>query len=303
MKKKLFIIYFLILLFTTCFYSSFASTNVQNRTESDLHVKKNITVTPYNKQKILDTPYVDASEKIYDFANLFSNSEEQELYSLVQNYIEVQNMDMAIVTISKNNKSNAMNYADDFYDYNDFGIGNNYSGILLLIDMDTRNIRISTTGNAINLYTDLYIDKMLDKIQKNLKSKDYFSGAKNFIAMAESKEYGSSNSIKRTPAEKAKTIIVFSIGGIIISILGSSIFCGVNCLKHRPVKISTNANDYLDKSSFKVTKRTDTFVSTHTSRVARHTESSGSSGGSGGGGSSIHSGSSGISHGGGGRSF
>ena len=210
-------------------------------------------------------------------------------------------MDIAIVTIDKNNKSSAVNYADDFYDYNDFGIGNDYSGLILLIDMDTRTVWISTSGSAKNLYTDSYISNMLDRIQINLKSKNYFIGAKNFIQMSQEKEFSSSNSIKRTPAEKRKIIIIFSIIGIIISISGSSIFCGIKSFKHKPVKIANNANDYLDRASFKVTKRNDKFVSTNTTRVARYESYNSSSGSS--GGSSSHTGSSGISHGGGGRSF
>ena len=292
MKKKLFISYFLIMFLSLFICSSFASTNVKNRTSVNLYINKNITVNSSNKKLILDTPYVDASEKIYDFANLFTDSEEKELYDLAQNYINTKNMDLVIVTINNNNKSNSMNYADDFYDYNDFGIGANYSGIILLIDMDNRNVWISTSGDSIKLYTDSYINKMLDKIQSNLKSKNYFTGATNFIEMAIEKEYNSSNF---TASERKKITIICSIIGIIISILGSSIFCGVKSAKHKPVKISTNANDYIDSSSFKVTKRDDKFVNTHTTRTARIDSSSGSSGSSG---SSTHIGSSGISHGG-----
>ena len=298
MKKKLFINFFLIVFLLLFTYSSFASTNVQNRSSLNLHVKKNITVTSSNKQLILDTPYVDASEKIYDFANLFTDSEEKELYSLAEEYIDEKNMDLVIVTINNNNKSSSKNYADDFYDYNDFGIGTNYSGIILLIDMDNRKVWISTTGDAIKLYPDSYLDTMLDKIQSNLKSKKYYTGAKNFISMAKEKEYSSSSKKYRSPSEKRLIVIVLSIIGIVMSIAGSSIFCGVKSAQHKPVKVSNNANDYFDSSSFKVTKRNDKFANTHTTRTARIDSSSSSSGGS-----STHIGSSGTSHGGGRKKF
>ena len=309
MKKKFLIIYFIIMFLSVFIYSSFASTNFQNRTSDNLHVGKNITLTSSNRQAILKTPYVDASEKIYDFANLFSDSEEKELYNLATKFIDEKNMDIVIVTIDNNNKSSAMDYADDFYDYNDFGIGENYSGILLLIDMDTRNVWISTTGDAIKLYPDSYIDKILNKVQPNLSSKKYFNGAKSFINMAKEKQLSDPSSstysykTEYSLIQRIYRIIVFSIVGFLISILGSTIFCAVQSSKHKPVKISKNANEYLDSSSFKVLNRDDTFVSTHTTRTRRpsdddyHSSSSISSSNS--GGSSTHSSSSGISHGGG----
>lgn len=301
MRKKILICYFFIIFLSLFIYSSFASTNVQNRTSSDLHVGKNITVTSTNKPLILKTPYVDASEKIYDFANLFTDSEEKELYNLAIDYINKKNMDLVIVTINENNKKDAMNYADDFYDYNDFGIGANYSGILLLIDMDTRNVWISTTGDAINLYTDSYLNTMLNKIQANLKSKKYFDSAKNFISLAKEKEYVDPLP-KKSLSDIKLTIFIYSFFSIISSFIGSSIFCLAKAFKHRPVKLSTNANDYLDSNSFKVSKRDDKFIRTHTERRSRPSDSSGSSSG-GSGGSSTHVSSSGITHGGGGRSF
>ena len=303
MKKKILICYLFIMFLSLFTYSSFASTNVKERTSSNLNVGKNITVTSANKQSILKTPYVDAEEKIYDFANLFSSSEEKKLYDLAINYINNKNIDLVIVTINDNNKSNTMKYADDFYDYNDFGIGANYSGILLLIDMDNRKVWISTTGDAISLYTDSYLNTMLDTIQSNLKSKKYFNGAKNFINLAKEKEYSTSSYSRkqRTPEQKRLMIFIFAIIGFIISIIISSIFCAAKSFKHKPVKISNNANDYLDSSSFKVTNRNDNFINSNTIRIPKlDSSSSGSSSHSG---SSTHSSSSGTSHGGGGRSF
>lgn len=282
MKKKLLISYFFILLLFTLLYSTYASTNVRTRTSDNLYVNKNISITASKKQIILNTPSVDASEKIYDFANLFSEGEEIELYDQAQKFIEKENLDIAIVTISTNNKTSSMAYADDFYDYNDFGIGDDSSGILLLIDMDKRNIWISTTGEAIEKYSDSKIDNMLDKIQPCIKNKNYYEGAKEFINYSDSRR-------------KQISLILFIIG-IILSAIIASAFCGIFALKHKPVKLSNNANNYLDKSSINITNRKDIFVSTYTSKTVIETSS-------GGGGSSTHSGSSGISHGGGGRSF
>lgn len=70
MKK---IITFVILMFLINFNISSleASTKIYNRSEDDLQINSRINITEKVKKAALATPKVDASEKIYDFANLF----------------------------------------------------------------------------------------------------------------------------------------------------------------------------------------------------------------------------------------
>ena len=131
----------IIVLFICTFFNMnvvFASTNTKVRSEDDYLVSSNINITDENKDDILLTPAVDASEKIYDFADLFTDEEEVLLYNKVIQYINSYQMDLAIVTIDTNNKADARSYADDFYDYNDFGNNDSRDGLLFLIDMQNR---------------------------------------------------------------------------------------------------------------------------------------------------------------------
>jgi len=178
MNKK----YFLI--FSICFFlisNSFASTKTYERTLNNLQVSEDIEVTDYNRDIILKTPKVDETEKIYDFADLFSKSEEEQLYNEINDFIYDTDFDMAIVTINKNPKSSAMNYADDFYDYNYFGIGSTHDGLLFLIDMDTREMWISTTGNAILMYDDNRIDEILYNTYVEISNQNYYECGLSFI--------------------------------------------------------------------------------------------------------------------------
>ena len=134
---KLTFIFILTLIFSFT-VKVFASTNTFPRTEENLGIRDSINVTDTVKRAALSTPKVDEKEKVYDFANLLTDEEEKKLYNSINEYIEKYDMDMAVVTIDKNNKASAMDYADDFYDYNNFGIGSTHDGLLFLIDMDTR---------------------------------------------------------------------------------------------------------------------------------------------------------------------
>lgn len=137
--------------------------------------------TSYAKDK---TPSADNTLKIYDYAKLIPDDKEKEIYNMIKKFISKYNMDMAIVTINENPKSSSMGYADDFYDYNDFGVGVNKNGLLFLIDMDNRKMWISTTGKAIEIYNDKRIDAILDYTYDKISKKDYSGCAEQFIKYA-----------------------------------------------------------------------------------------------------------------------
>lgn len=277
MKKivKYLFVFLIALLLVDCTIVK-AEVKTYERTENDLGIWDSINVTEDNKQNILNTPKVDEDEKVYDFADLFTSDEEQELYKSIQGYIEEFNMDMVIVTISENNKSSSMEYADDFYDYNYFGINDSKDGILFLIDMDNRNIYITTTGKAINKYNDSRIDDMLDRAYTYMTSEDYFEAAQAFIDEA-------------SWTDPTAWIVMY-----IFSFLAATIPTVFFIFKNRMVRKATEANRYMEENSLHITSAKDVFVTTHTVRHAKQSSSSGSS---------THSSSSGSSHGGGGRSF
>ena len=282
-----------------------ASTNTYERTSEDYLVPDRITVTSERKSAIMSTPAVNETEKIYDFADLLSEEEEQELFKLVSDYISDTNYDLAIVTIDDNPKSSTMNFADDFYDYNKFGMGETYDGSVIVIDMDYREIYISTTGFAIKMYNDNRIDSIIDAGYNQLKSARYYDCLKNMVhsmsnyfnigypsgnSNMQIDKFGNPYYIRKIP------YLALVIGSIIVSTIISLILYFKSRLK---IKVLDTVK-YINPDNTTVNVNS-TFVSTHTSRIRIET-SSGSSGG-GGGGSSFHSGSSGISHGGGGRSF
>ena len=132
MKKIKYLVLLLLILPFTCS----ASTNTKDRNEqNNLGVNKHWNINEKNRQNVLNTKYVDAGEKIYDYSDILTEEEEKEIKEKIDKYIEHTNMDMVFVsvnlpyTLDKENED----FAADFYDYNDFGINfESYSGVLLL---------------------------------------------------------------------------------------------------------------------------------------------------------------------------
>ena len=221
----------------------------------------------------------------------------------MSDFINTYNLDMAIVTINKNNKSSSEAYADDFYDYNDFGCGSTFDGLLFLVDMDERMMHITTTGQAILIYDDYRIQRMLDDAYFFISAEDYYTTAKSFVMKA--KEYAESgvpNSNKNYIIDSDgnyKRVNVYNVELIfIVTGIITAVFLVVTVSKHKLVKKATNARQYLIRNSIKLTENVDQFITSNTTKIYTPPSSSSS-----GGGSSTHSSSSGRSHGGGSRRF
>lgn len=286
-----------------------AQTEIYERTEENLRINKKIEITEYNKNSILKTPSVDANLKVYDFANVLDNTN---YYETINTFIKTYNMDMAIVTIEENNKSNTRDYGMDFYDYNDFGIDyKNYSGILLVIDLDRvvnggqRNVEIITTGEAILLFDNERINNIIDVMIYNLRQENYIDAVHDFLNKTSyyaSQGIPNSNKsfyIDENGNYKQRFLIPYGYG-LCFAVISSLIIVLVVVSKNKMIKQVTHAREYLKETNF--IKKEDKFINSHTTRRVIRTDS-GSSGGFHGGGSSISRGSSGMSHGGGGRRF
>jgi uncharacterized protein len=285
----------------------FASTTVYERDENNLQVWDDIDTSDDNVvYSILNTPKVDENEKVYDFADLFSEFEEEELYDSIREYIDEFNSDMVIVTINDNNKRSAQEYAQDFYDYNYFGKGDKYDGIIFLIDMDTREMWISTTGETQLMYDNYRIERILDYCYNKISNDDYFGTASVFVSRAsyyasQGKPSSADDYYIDENGDLVRKKSVNWILTIIVSLIIPSITLWVYISKHKGIKIAESADEYLIKKNCVAGKKIDSFLTTHTSKI--YTGSSSSSGGGRSGGFSSSRGSSGRSHGGGGRRF
>lgn len=293
--KKIFVLLISLFLLVLPVY---ASTNTYSRTTTDLKVPKKIKYKSSMEHNVLLTPSVNANEKIYDFAELLTEEEEKQLYDKVKEFIANTNLDLAIVTINTNVKDSTQEYADDFYDYNDFSI----DGLAFVIDMQNRIFYISTAGKAMLYYDDYRIEYILSALDQEMYNHEYFNACNTLISqLTEYYNHGFSDNADKyvvigTQIYRKTPYLLLSIIAVVSATIGTLILA----LRNKKIKLATNSNDYFDNKSFEITKDTKEFISSNTSRVYIPPADSGGGGSSGGG---FHSGSSGASHGGGGHRF
>ena len=209
---------------------------------------------------------------------------------------------MAIVTISSLDDRSVEEYADDFYDYNGYGFGDDADGILLLVSMDTREWAINTTGLGETIFTDKGQEYITDQFISYLRSGDYYGGFALFAELCDQfiEEYtttGKAYDYGNMPKEPfgwfgaiCGSLVVGVIAGIIVALSLKS--------QLTSVKPQAMANAYIRQGSMQITERNDLFLYHNITRVARPKDNDSRSGGGGGGGSSTHHSSSGRSHGG-----
>ncbi|WP_050699301.1 TPM domain-containing protein [Anaeromassilibacillus senegalensis] len=120
-------------------------------------------------------------KRVYDQAKLFSTDSAMRLDARASTLTDKLEVDFIIVTTDDARGKTPQAYADDFYDDNGFGVGGDKSGVLFLIDMDNREVYISTSGKAIAYLTDTVIDGLLDDSIGYLKQQDYSGAASHFL--------------------------------------------------------------------------------------------------------------------------
>lgn len=249
---------------------------------------------------------LDTSLKIYDYADKLTDEEEKLLKEKIDTFIDTYHMDMVLVSVESHDKYSTMDYADDFYDYNNFGIGSTHDGIIFVLDykFGKEDMWISTTGEAIRVYDDNRIDRILDVVYEDY---DYYKLYSDFIdECSRYASYGIPSSNKNTYINKKGDLVYKRQFPYLISISMSALISTIVLLvlihKNKMVKKATEANLYMDKNGATITNRNNQFITTHTTSTRINTNSGSSRSGGRVGGSSTHHSSSGRSHGGGGRS-
>lgn len=180
MKYRRIILVLLLMLFPI---NCFASTNTLTRTKENLLVPDKVTVTDNNIDNIMKTPAVSSTEKIYDYADLYTDDEEKKLFEKVNNFINNSKVDAAIITTKDLGGFSIREYANNFYDYNSF----EKNGVVFVIYVTSSSPEIymgnsgSKTSEVFSIYTDKRINSILKYLYPDIKSGSYYTATDNYI--------------------------------------------------------------------------------------------------------------------------
>ena len=254
--------------------------------------------------------------RLVDEADLFTAEQEETLLARLDEVSKRQQCDVIIVTVPSLGGKEPMAYADDFFDYNGYGYGEDDDGILYLLSMEFRDQAYSTYGFAIPAFTDAGQDYIFALMRDDLKKDDWYSAftkyiplCDEFLTVARNGDPYDIHNLPKTPDDIKNSIITHCLfGAIILAVCGLVASSLVSAIERKTasggVMKTVMASEYMVAGSLHLTRTDETFLNQTESKTRRiKYTSSGSGGGSSSGGSSTHTSSSGRSHGGSSNKF
>lgn len=250
-----------------------------------------------------------AETRIFDRENLFTPVEEQRMQEIITAIQDSWQMDVVVVTSSEPEWDGYVEFADDFYDAGGFGLDEEASGMLYLIDMHNRVPYIYTAGRMIDILDDARLDDLFDRSYDDLAAGNYGASTITLlervthylrIGVAEGQyrydeETGERLTQRQNPLTQTEILV-----SVLIGLAAAGLMYLMVWNKYH-LKGSTYSYNAAENTSCDLKDNIEVFANqTVTRRPRVQTSSSSSSRG----GSGVHRSSSGRSHGGGrGRGF
>lgn len=252
------------------------------------------------------TVSAEALYKLSDIAELFTDDEYAVLEEKLNEVSEYTGWDVAVYTNERNvSKSNMEDVCNGYYDASDYGTGVEKSGVLLTVDMASREMFVLTKGEAMEYFTDQRVDEILDDVVYYLSDDMYVEAVNTF---ADDVKYfydsgiPSGGTYENVDLEDEETgnlfLLILKKYGIIAGVIGvvAGVLSVVYVKSHYKNHGKSGTYDLAQNSVTNLTYKEDIFLHKSVSVTTVSSSSSGSR-------SSGRSGGSRSSHGGGGRSF
>lgn len=233
-----------------------------------------------------------ADPRLSDEAGLLTSVEAAALEQKLDAISTRQGVDIVVVTVDSTDGKTPQDFADDWFDYNDFG----QDGILLLVSMEDRDWHISTTGYGITAVTDAGLTYISDQFVPQLSDGEYALAfdtfaqlCDSFLTQAKTGDPYDSHNLPKEPFAFGMNLLICLGIGLVVALLITGKMKGELTSVRQQVK----ADAYVTPGSLQLTNSRDLFLYSQLSKTERPRS----------GGSSTHTSSSGRSHGGGGGKF
>lgn len=221
-----------------------------------------------NESSVVET---EKHSRIVDYASVLSEYELEKLNSLANSTSNQYRCDVAVVFDKSTNGEEIQTFADNFYDYNGYGYGNDADGIMLVIAVNDREYATVTSGYGKTAASGNALDYLEESFTDDLSANKWSDAAVDFITACGEVLYNAkyeqqNNSQQRQTELNPIRLLPFNIViGLVIGFIAVGIMKG----KHKSVSKKTEASDYLRSGSFKLTYTNDRFIRSQVNRVKK----------------------------------
>ena len=240
--------------------------------------------------------------RVLDNAELLSESERQTLEQQINDAMTKLNneCEIAIGTLDHTRSYDDEQFAEEaieIYEYNDFGVGDDKSGIMLLLDLSggegNRHWNVLTHGKAKTALTDELTDYIGEQIIPHFASGNLMQGFEEYISLSTQfiAEYENTGKPVTLPKSITDYLMIIGItlgGGVLLALIVTATLRA----QLKTVAFKTSANDYVKPGSMKLHNSYDMVLYKNVSRTSKSTDND-----------NHHNSSSNSSYGGSGGSF
>ena len=240
------------------------------------------------------TAYADfQNPAIVDDAGYLMQSELASLSKELDKVREKYNFEVAIYTESDMTSGSAEASADDIYDYNGYGAGENDDGIMLYICSDTREYHFTTHGKGLKYFNANGLAYLESKVVPYLSEDDYYEAFEIFIETTdELLQMAKDGKPYNEKQYSTKYLIGVIIAALLIPLLVAWILMKKKLKKMKTAVENDYAANYIKPGSMRINTSRDLFLYSRITKTEKPKSNSGT-----------HTSSSGRTHGGRGGSF
>lgn len=230
---------------------------------------------------------------ITDSAGYLTKEQNEELSAQLDKIREKYRFDVAFVSEKSLSAYDEQAAADDIYDYNGYGYGESYDGILFYIADSERKYHFSTCGSGEKIFNKNGLAYLEKKIVPFLKEGDYSTAVKTYADCAEELlEMAAQGKPYNKRQHSTKYILCVIAGAFLLPVFFAFAMMQKKLAKMKTAVKEDNAGNYMKPGSMRLDFSRDIFLYSTVTKTEKPKADSDS-----------HTSSSGRSHGGRGGSF
>lgn len=209
--------------------------------------------------------------KLFDFADLLTDSEEEAIRGRIAKFRDQYQMDLVYFTTDSVYFNGEFHlFLKDTYDYLNFGYKDSNDGVMFGLDMNTRSYETITNGAAQDKIPWQKIGKYEERFVESLRVGNYKKAINEHIDLMEYIVTG-----QYLDEERLSMMII----GILISLAAALLITVAAAFSQRIVTRRIAATEYIVPGSFRLTRNSDVYSHTTITKTKKSSESSGSGSG------------------------
>ena len=207
---------------------------------------------------------------IVDDAGYLMQSELSSLLKELDKVREKYGFEVAIYTESDMTSSTAEESADDIYDYNGYGAGEDDDGILLYICSDTREYHFTTHGEGLKYFNSNGLKYLESKVVPYLSGNDYYEAINAYIETTdELLQMAKDGKPYNEKQYSTKYLIGVIIAALLISLLVAWILMKKKLKKMKTAVENDYAANYVKPGSMNISVSRDLFLYSRITKTDR----------------------------------